>query len=249
MTSASASAEQEAGMAVARAAVAHAVALLGPRLVSAYAIGSLAHGGYSAAVSDVDVTLLVDRCDAGVAEIVAGTVARTQAALGPGLADRLSVFYGDWPTFAAPPPAARMGAIDRLDLMEHGRLLHGVDRRLADGAVPARDELVAETARFLAARPSDVPPSAELVAAGPRPLTKAVLFPVRFMHTHATGRAGSNEDAAGWYRDAGRPHVALVDAALRWRHGAVLAGNAICLLDAHLRGLHEECRRTFAAPR
>jgi hypothetical protein len=245
MTSRTDTTDNEAGMVVARAAIGHAAAALGPRLVSAYAIGSLAHGGFASAVSDVDVTLLVDRCDAGVAGTVEAAVARTRSQLGPGLADRLSVFYGDWPTFAAPPPTARLGAIDRLDLMEHGVLLHGVDRRVADGAAPTRAELLEATARFVAARPAQPPPSAELVASGPRPLTKTVLFPVRFLHTHATGRAGANEEAAGWYRDAGRPHVALVDAALRWRHDPVPTADAIRLLDEHLPGLYEECRRAF----
>jgi hypothetical protein len=68
------------------------------------------------------------------------------------------------------------------------------------------------------------------------------------MYTHATGRAGSNEEAAAWYRGQRRPHVALVDAALAWRHEPVLAGQAVPLLEAHLRGLHDECRRTFGGP-
>jgi predicted nucleotidyltransferase len=52
-------AEDGAGWEVGRAAVEAAGNVLGERLVSAYIIGSLAHGGFGAAVSDVDVALLV----------------------------------------------------------------------------------------------------------------------------------------------------------------------------------------------
>jgi hypothetical protein len=232
-------------MEVAHAVVEQLAASLGPRLVSAYAIGSLAHGGFSTAVSDVDVAVLVDRCEAGIEVIIEAAIARTRVALTSELADRLSVFYGDWQSFRAPPSTARLGAIDRLDLMEHGRLLHGADRRALDGSLPSPEELVAETARFVADRPAALPSASDLVAAGPRPLTKAVLSPVRFMYTHATGRAGSNEEAVAWYRDQRRSHVALVDAALAWRHEPVLADQAVPLLQEHLCGLHDECRRTF----
>jgi hypothetical protein len=80
-----------------------------------YAIGSLAHGGFAPAVSDVDVAVLVDHCDESVPRIVGAIVESTRQGLGQGLADCLSVFYGDWTSFGSPPPAARLGAIDRLD--------------------------------------------------------------------------------------------------------------------------------------
>jgi hypothetical protein len=56
----------EEGWAVLDAAVDQAKSSLGDGLVSAYAIGSLAHGGFRAWVSDVDVALLtgdLDRLD------------------------------------------------------------------------------------------------------------------------------------------------------------------------------------------
>ena len=212
-----------------------------------YVIGSLAHGGFSPAVSDVDVALLVDRCDASVPATVAAVVTAVRSELGPGLADRLSIFSGDWGSFATPPPSARMGPIDRLDLIEHGLLVDGVDRRAADGIRPTRDELLAETAAYLARLPTGPRDLDELIAAGPRELTRTVLYPVRFLYTHATGRAGANQDAVAWYREHGGPHAALAQAALAWRSGHVESGPARRLLEQHLDALYGECAAAFAA--
>lgn len=233
------------GWQVAWRACEQAAAILGDRLVSVYAIGSLAHGGFAPAVSDVDVAVLVDRCDESLPGIVESIVESTRQRLGGGLPDRLSVFYGDWTSFGSPQPPARLGAIDRLDLIDNGVLMAGVDRRASDGVRPTREELIAETAEFLPrwlAQRRDVE---ELIAAGPRELTKNVLFPVRFLYTHATGRAGGNQEAVGWYRELNGPHAALAVAALAWRSGDIDAATARRLLERHLDGLYAECRRAY----
>ncbi len=49
----------EDGFAVLREAVARYRAVLGGRLVAAYALGSLAHGGFSSLVSDVDLEVVL----------------------------------------------------------------------------------------------------------------------------------------------------------------------------------------------
>src|SRR5947209_15859977 len=103
------------GWRVARAAIDDLADRFRSRLVSAYVIGSLAHGGFEPAVSDVDVAVLLDVCSSEVPELVAEAVSAAQERLGSDLARRLSVFYGDWQTFAGPSPPARLDAIDRLD--------------------------------------------------------------------------------------------------------------------------------------
>jgi hypothetical protein len=233
------------GWEVARRACKEAKAAFGDRLVSVYAIGSLAHGGFAPAVSDVDVAVLVDRCDDGVPGVVSAIVESTRDGLGGGLADRLSVFYGDWPSFSSPPPALRLGAIDRLDLMDNGVLMWGVDRRATDGSRPAPAELVSETAGFLRDWLTRRRPVQELIAAGPRVLTKNVLFPVRFLYTHATSRAGGNADAVIWYHDQGGPHAELAVAALHWRSGDIDPDAASGLVERHLDGLYAECCQAY----
>lgn len=232
---------------MARAAAQAVVERLGERVVSAYVIGSLAHGGFAPAVSDIDIAVLVGASTPADGAAIADVVAEVQRGLDSPLAERISVFHGDWGTFAAPPPTARLPAIDRLDLMAHGVLVSGADLRACAGRVPDHAELVEATAAFLAANPLPEHDPAALVDAGPRPLTKAILFPVRFLYTHATGRADGNAGAADWYCDARRPAALLVRAAMAWRSGVVAREEAIALVSAHLRGLQAECTAAFAA--
>ena len=64
----------------------------GPRFVASYAIGSLAHGGFTRLVSDVDCALVItDPVGATDAEVVVEIAERVRG-LG-GLAERLSLFW------------------------------------------------------------------------------------------------------------------------------------------------------------
>ena len=120
------------------AAVAQARATWGKRLLAAYALGSLAHGGFSQLVSDVDLGLVLSApLDEGDGQRV--------AALGHGLslplADRLSVFWGSRATLEGDASIGRFPPLDRLDLIRYGRLLLGKDVR--EGLpVPSHQELV-----------------------------------------------------------------------------------------------------------
>ena len=78
-------------------------------------------------------------------------------------------------------------------------------------------------------------------------MTKAILFPVRFMHTLKTGRIGLNDGSAHWYAAEGLPGSALALKALEWRNDGI--GDvelAVQLLDAELATLHAECLAEYA---
>ena len=208
------------GWVVVRAATAAAGVVLGDRLNSAYAIGSLAHGGFSAAVSDVDLALLTERV---VEQDAISSIGEDVAEkLGTDLSRRLSVFHVPWRTFAAPPIGSRFPALDRLDLVCHGVPIAGVDVRVATPA-PARAEVITEAVGFALERlqPASVtaalrrPSLGEL---GLREATKLVLLPIRLLFVACTGRADSNEDAAAYYREkTGESQLELAGAALGWR--------------------------------
>ncbi len=109
--------------------VARAQDAWGERLVAAYALGSLAHGGFSIHVSDVDLGLILsdpleDQDAAGMAKLSAAV--KTS---GEPLADRLSVFWGSIATLSGEAPGGRFPPLDRLDLIRYGRLLAGRDIR------------------------------------------------------------------------------------------------------------------------
>jgi hypothetical protein len=238
-------ATQVDGEKVLLAAAAAFRAALGERLLAAYALGSLAHGGFSPLVSDIDLGLVVlDPLRPDDANMIE-QVARTQKLSGGPLSDRLSVFWGTLNTLGGRREGGRFPPLDRLDLLENGHLLVGADVR---GGLPRPNapELIVAGAEFAVeflagvrwvgsggqsslgsmqvARDDAVDEVRRpelLIAAGVRRLTKLVLFPVRFVFTAATGRVGTNALAAEWYlaRDAA-PSKRLVGAALGWRMAA-----------------------------
>jgi hypothetical protein len=227
---------------LAEAAEAYRLAL-GEHLVAAYALGSLAHGGFSPLVSDIDVGLIVSdppRPDYGQ---MIHAIAEAEKAKGSPLHERLSVFWGTPSTLRGQRDGGRFPPLDRLDLIENGRLLIGSDKERTGLPRPSAHELLITGARFalehLAGTGSD--PAAEtrglgsmrpagedavneirspdvLLAHGVRRTTKLVLFPVRFLFTAATGQVGTNDAAVARYlEDDLAPSADLVRAAFAWR--------------------------------
>ncbi len=214
---------QAPGERVLAGAVRLAAATWGPRLVAAYALGSLAHGGFSAHVSDVDLGLVLsDPLDAHDTQAVAA-LANTMQAGGAPLADRLSIFWGSPATLSGVAIEGRFPPLDRLDLKQYGRLLLGQDIR-ARLPAPTQRELIVAGASYALQTLSTPEVTAELknpvtlISAGVRPLTKMVLFPVRFLFTARTGKVGRNQAAVDHFtaHESG-PAADLARAALAWR--------------------------------
>ncbi len=238
------------GRDVALKAVAEAHAVLEGRVRAAYVLGSLAHGGFSPHVSDVDLALVLDRIEPGTASAIArisdavrGSFAQTAHRR---LAERLSIFWSDEQALTLNREAGRFPAPDRLDLIDSGRLLSGEDLR-SRFARPGKDDLVVDSAGFSVRRFGAehylrmlADPRA-LVNQGPRPVTKTVLFPVRLRYTAATGLLGRNDDAATWYLSERHVGGELVAAAMRWRGGEPMnAEHAVALLDSDLVAMYVE---------
>ena len=250
------------GEAVLVRAVAAYRAALGSRLIAGYALGSLAHGGFSPLVSDVDLGLILEDPVRAEDRLTIRTVARSVRAGGSALDQRLSVFWGTPATLQGQRRGGRFPPLDRLDLLEYGRLLTGTDARSAV-ARPDRTELLVAGAEFALgylggatwlpdrlrqralsrSRDDDVlteirTPS-RLVSAGPRRVTKIVLFPVRFLFTAQTGQVGTNTLAARHYlASPDAPATSLVAAALAWRLEPPADGEAAALLSRELVPLY-----------
>jgi hypothetical protein len=208
---------------------------LGERLIAAYAMGSLAHGGFSPSVSDVDVGLiLTDPIRESDADSVI-SVAENVRSIGSPLHERLSVFWGTTDSFAGRAAGGRFPPLDRLCLLEHGRLLKGTDVR-SGLTSPNQTELLIAGARFaLDVLADDVVACARkpdrLVEGGIRWITKLVLFPARFLFTAETAREGTNEAAVQYYSElSGAPGAALVRAAFDWRTDPPSAEHALAML-------------------
>jgi len=140
-------ADTQLGEVVLARAVAAYRAALGPRLIAGYALGSLAHGGFSPLVSDVDLGLILDDPLRASDRMTIRAVARSAKAGGSALDQRLSVFWGTPATLAGRQPGGRFPPLDRLDLLDYGRLLTGRDVR-AGVARPDDTELLVAGAEF-----------------------------------------------------------------------------------------------------
>jgi hypothetical protein len=242
-------------------------AALGDRLLAAYALGSLAHGGFSELVSDIDLGLILSDPPHARDPDAIRQVAESERGKGSPLYERLSVFWGTPATLAGEQEGGRFPPLDRLDLIENGRLLAGTDDARAGVPRPSTQELVISGAEFAldhlaAVRP---PPGDDrdrlgsiradgseafeqirapklLAAQSVRQVTKLVLFPVRFMYTAATGHVGTNADAVAHYLERpATPSPQLVEAALAWRTAPPSEPAAVVeLVGAQLAELYVE---------
>ena len=104
-------------------------AALGSRLVAGYALGSLAHGGFSPLVSDVDLGLVLEDPQRVSDRITIHRAARAVRAGGSVLHGRLSVFWGTPLILQGRAAGRRFPPLDRLDLLDHGRLITGHEAR------------------------------------------------------------------------------------------------------------------------
>ena len=227
-----------------QAAAASARQLWGRRLVAVYAIGSLAHGGFSPYVSDVDVALILsDPLEAGdrsKVDIIPDRLRETDTAL----AGRVSVFWGSAATLGGLAAGGRFAAADRADLRQSGRLIWGADIRdqvppvslgelIAEGVQLALEKLA--TAQAIAL----LKDSAALAAGDVRRLTKWILFPVRLLFTARTAQIADHGTAVEHFCSvsAGAP-VQLARAALDWRCALPRDRNFAGLIEAGLLPLY-----------
>lgn len=120
---------------------------LGGRLLAAYALGSLAPGGFSGLVSDIDLGLIVRDPPVPADDSMIHLVADAEKSKGSALHERLSVFRGT-PATLRGEREGRFPALDRLDLIDNGRLLTGSDDARRGLPRPSPSELLVIGAEF-----------------------------------------------------------------------------------------------------
>ena len=208
---------------------------LGESLVESYKLGSLAHGGFSAIYSDIDVGLVL-KCSeppAQMSELIAGA-----KFLDPEYGSKLSVFWGN-PEFTW----GRLPVIDRLDLLDHGvPLLRGTKpgfRRPTKGEI--HQEQLQSIDRSWKARLPELSHLISLDAKDRKPYIRAILYPARLIYTWDNLVVDSNDVAAAYLHKIQPPGLDLkpIDMALACRNGGCTAEDVFALrtnLNRHCDG-------------
>jgi predicted nucleotidyltransferase len=176
-------------------------ARLGAELIGISLIGSLAHGGFSARYSDIDVALVTQD---GLAPDTLEALRAQAVARSTELAPKLSFFWADRGF-----TRGRFPPLDRADYLDHGIALLERERVL-----PPRP-LLADLRQYLAGAPlANWRERAERFAADAtlepkdrKPFLRALLYPARFAYSFMTGRMASNDVAVGWVRDRAVPGI------------------------------------------
>lgn len=188
-------AARTAALAFSAALAASYRARLGERLIGAYVIGSLAHGGFSHRYSDIDMALVTeDGLDAAVLAALRDLAANQDVAL----ARKLSLFWSDR-SFSV----GRLPPLDRVDYLDNAVLL--AERERVVPARPSADEIRAylkaapfsnwtESARRFASMDS-------LAPADHKAFIRTLLYPARLVYSWSTGRMGSNDEAVAFVRE------------------------------------------------
>jgi hypothetical protein len=227
--------------------------VFGPEIEAVFTLGSLAHGGFAPLCSDIDVAIVLTATTVSTGERIAEVQNRVVAKASNPLAQRLSLFYGDWQAVrTGEGEHFRLGPIDRLDLLDSGLLLIGTDRR-EPSVRPTHEELIVMSADFILKKFTDdyldrLRDTEGLAAQGERAVTKVVLFPIRFIYTLKTGQIGLNDGSVDWYAAEALPGNALATAALEWRNlGITDPELARQSLDADLATIHAVCLAEYAS--
>jgi len=168
---------------------------LGQRLVGVYLIGSLAHGGFNARYSDIDMALIAE-VPLEASEI--SSVNREAAERSPSCFSRLSLFWADQ-DFSV----GRFPPLDRVDYIDHA--VPVLESRRVYPARPALAEihtyLGGEPFRNWSKEVQFFSALNELTVDDHKRYLRALLYPARFWYSWETGAIGSNERAVTYLQD------------------------------------------------
>lgn len=224
-------------------AFAHALAplyraQLGERLIGAYLIGSIAHGGFSHRYSDIDLALVTeDGLDTAVLTTLRALAAEQDAAL----SQKLSVFWADR-HFSI----GRLPPLDRADYLDHAIAI--AERERIRPARPTLDEIRA----YLKGAPfsnwtenTDRFAKTDVLAPGDhKAFIRTLLYPARLVYSWTTGRMASNDEAVAFTREHRPPgmNTDVLAQALAYRQAGA-DPDALFTARTLLPGQVESCRR------
>jgi len=168
---------------------------LGPRLLGAYLIGSLAHGGFNRRYSDIDIALVIeDSLHDGDLD----TMREMAIELSPEWASKVSIFWADR-QFSI----GRFPPLDRVDFVDHGVVL------VESEAVRPNRPSLTDIRSYLRGAPFQNWTNSAIAFAALNSLEpkdyksylRAHLYPARFIYSWMTGQITSNDDAVAFIHE------------------------------------------------
>jgi predicted nucleotidyltransferase len=188
-------------------------AALGPELLGAYLIGSLAHGGFSRRYSDVDIALVTET---GLTPQTLDRIRNEAVALSADWGPKLSVFWTNRHF-----DLGRFPPLDRIDYLDHAVVL--MERERVRPTRPSLEDVrqylcgtpfanwTDSVRRFAAAD--------ALAAKDYKAYLRTLLYPGRFCYSWMTGRIDSNDEAVAFLSKTHPPQldVSLIARALQCR--------------------------------
>jgi hypothetical protein len=213
--------------------IAHTI--LGNRLCAYYTLGSLAHGGFSPSVSDIDVAMIFEGSltanDHDLINKITQKIQHSELLM----RERLSIFWSSQQELQQPPPGnfGRFPAYDRRDFIEYAKLVWGTDIRDGSLKIPSQTDLDIEAVELALDKLNDpfvlslLKDPVHLLDQTQIPPSKIILMPVRFLFTRFTGCVGSNSDAVDFYCQQYRDDntACLVKEAIEWRNLETISVN------------------------
>ena len=204
--------------------------ILGEHCIAIYLMGSLARGGFSDRVSDIDIGIIVDNINPNTATYINDIVFRSKEK-NPEIHNRISVFWGTIESINESSEDSRYPPFDRLDLIDHAQLIKGIEIR-NQLIKPNQKELEISCVEFaiLYLEISDkftmFKDGLFIMNQGMTPLTKAILFPARFICLAQTNQFSTNEASAQHYKNAfSGDDALLVKKGYQWRMESVVESN------------------------
>jgi len=177
------------------------LAVFGHRIIAMFTLGSLGSHGDFSPCSDIDVAVFLDNIKKEDQDSVLELWNELKASKLP-YAEVLSVFWSSYDKATFSQGIGRFPALDRLDLIDHGKLIYGIDKR-SGLPKPTAQEMLHESAEFIISYLLTTEKLEELILKpkiiinkGARYYTKFVLFPVRLLLTlENPSIVASNHDA------------------------------------------------------
>jgi len=190
--------------------------------VSVYIMGSLARGGFSEIVSDIDLGIILKGSLVGAGEKIQYVLSDAHKKF-PSIKNKISIFWGSIESINGVIEAGRYPPFDRLDLIDHALLLSGQDDRKMLTR-PTRKELEIASSIFSLNNLANQGRIEEfhnyqcIAKKGVVYTTKTILFPARFIYLERTGKIAGNEESSRYYLNNFKgPDAELIKHGYNWR--------------------------------